>query len=147
METGDKKLYRRLYMRKWRDKNREKNDSYQAEWKKAHKAEVSLYNKLYRQAHAKEHREINARWRKNHPDRFDAGLKAAAAKRRYPGEITAADVLVVIERCDRKCYWCGKANLAGRDLTLEHLKPVNDLAHLTVACLSCNAARLALKGY
>jgi hypothetical protein len=138
---------RTLYMRRWREKNRAKNDRYQAAWKKAHRTEIALYNKLYRRAHAKEHRERNARWREANRERFDAGLKVAAAKRRYPGDLCVADVLAVIEKSGRRCHWCGKSKLKGRDLTLEHLKPVNDLAHLTVACLSCNAARLALKGY
>lgn len=86
-----------------------------------------------------------ARWKAANPELAIATSKANLAKRRYPntGELDGAMVLEVIRRAGGKCHWCGKENLKGRDLTLEHLQPVNQIEHLTIACARCNCAKLA----
>jgi hypothetical protein len=73
-------------------------------------------------------------------------MKACAANRRYPGHLTAADVEFVMERGKRTCHHCGKKNLRGMNLTLEHLKPVNDVRYLAVSCHACNVARIPNRG-
>lgn len=131
-----------LYMRRWREQQGEKYRAYMKAWRAAHKAKISAYNKQYQKEHAVEHRAINKRWRENHPERQVALGKAGAAHQRYPGTLSLYDVMSVIEKSGRKCFWCGKEDLKGRDLTLEHLKPVNDVAKLVVACHSCNCKKL-----
>ena len=73
-------------------------------------------------------------------------VKAASANRRYPGKLTWRDMATVFERQGRICFYCGKTDLHGRDLTIEHIKPINDPQFLTVSCLACNIARIQTRG-
>ncbi len=74
--------------------------------------------------------------------------KAASANRAYRGKghITLEDIVEVVKNSGRTCHWCNKKNLQGRDLTLEHLKPINDKKYLAIACQSCNFGRTVKYG-
>ncbi|HEV3303058.1 MAG TPA: hypothetical protein VG055_25625 [Planctomycetaceae bacterium] len=72
--------------------------------------------------------------------------KAASANLKYPGHLTADDVMAVFEKSKRTCCHCGKKNLRGMDLTLEHLKPINDVRYLAISCHACNVARIPHRG-
>ena len=80
---------------------------------------------------------------KRDPLRRSMGTRARFANSRYPGKITADDLLEVLKRDGNRCFWCGKEDLKGFDLTIEHLQPVNHTDHLTIACRSCNGKRMA----
>lgn len=56
------------------------------------------------------------------------------------------DRAAIIARDGRVCYLCGKSNLRGRDLTLDHVVPLfrggNHTAdNLRVACDYCNKSK------
>jgi hypothetical protein len=91
-------------------------------------------------------REFRQRWRAMNPDLSKCTRAAENANRRYPGTVTGADLMAVLERCGRTCHWCKKANLDRGDVTFEHLKPVNDPQHIVVACNSCNASKVQENG-
>lgn len=84
--------------------------------------------------------------RKKDPWKWSMQRKAAAANRRYSGRLTGSDVATVFAKANRTCFHCGKKRLRGRDLTLEHLRPVNDVRYLVVSCLACNVARIPIRG-
>jgi hypothetical protein len=119
---------------------------YMKRWRAANKARIKEWAKgWYRKNRVKE----IARATQRVADDYGRHLllcKVTKANLTYPGRLTLKDLLTVIERSGRRCYWCGKENLEGRDLTLEHLQPVNDVQHLTIACLTCNAARIQIHG-
>lgn len=112
-----------------------------AEWALANPQKVAEA----KQRHIDKNRARVARWKAENPELALATGKANLAKRRYPntGHIDGALVLEVIRRSGGKCHWCGKEKLKGRDLTLEHLRPINAIEHLTIACYRCNASRRA----
>lgn len=87
-----------------------------------------------------------AAYREANRDAVRMRARVRQANRRYPGEITSEDVLAVFERGNRTCVHCGKAELSGRDLTIEHLRPVNDVRFIAVSCFSCNAAKIPKLG-
>ena len=115
-----------LYMQKWRAANRER---------------IRLSRRAYYEAHKADEIANAMRHIYEHYGRFLLGRRAVHANRRYQGRFSVADVAAIFDRDKRTCYWCGRENLTGRSLTLEHLKPVNDPAHVVTACLPCNAAR------
>lgn len=119
------------YMKKWRAANRERllqysREKYAANREKAKAATIS--------------------WQRRNPDRVRLTNKVACANKRYPGKITIDDLITIIERDGRKCKWCGRKNLNGWNLTLEHLQPYNSLETLTIACFRCNASRCSKLG-
>ena len=81
-------------------------------------------------------------------ERSTFSRKAASANRFYRGKgvITVDDVSDVVKQSGRICHWCGKKNLQGNDLTLEHLKPINEKKYLAIACLSCNCSQVVRRG-
>lgn len=129
------------YMRKWRKKNGRKWKAYMKKWRSVNQGRIkSTRRRYYRKNRTIELASVKA-WQKTNPLRRKA-IKAAFIARRYPGRIDANLVLFIFKRDKRTCHWCGKKNLRGRQLTLEHLKPRNSKRTLTVACLSCNTRRL-----
>ena len=117
-----------LYMQKYREAKQEQIAQQRREYYEKHRDE------LIRQATQRA---------KNDPFRRQLRARALFANSRYPGTITADDLLAVINRDGRICYWCGAEELDGFDLTIEHLEPINHIDYLTIACRSCNAARKA----
>lgn len=89
--------------------------------------------------------EYMRKWRRDNPDLNKCRKAAETANRRYPGtgRVTGENLVAVVHRCNRTCYWCKKENLQGGDLTFEHLRPMNDPKHIVLACRSCNAIRLS----
>lgn len=130
------------YMRKWRDGNVEYAE-YMRRYRQEHRDKVYADRRAWRQRNRKRNAELASQWADDNPLLAACGRKAHSANRRFPGKLDARDVLEVIERSGYKCHWCGKENLQGADLTLEHLKPVNDKKHLAIACRSCNSSHKA----
>lgn len=82
-------------------------------------------------------------WAKNNSEIASLHKRASSANQAYPGQLAYADVVAIIERDGKICHWCSKTDLKGRDLTLDHLKPINSIGSITVSCLRCNASRWA----
>lgn len=146
MKTPEEKAARAAYMREWRNNNREellkkeqarrdKNREHTRTWKKEWYAKNS-------------ERVLNQQKARREADPWQALMyaKVNSANQRYPGKLKVAEVAEVFEKANRTCHWCGKKNLTGRDLTLEHLEPINDIRYLTVSCLACNSARILERG-
>lgn len=133
-----------IYMRQWRARKGEQWRTYMRAWREKNRERI----KATRSAHYEQHRdeEIAAavRYTTAHYDRHLFGCRAVNANKRYPGRLTRADVAFIFDRDNYTCHWCSKRNLDGRDLTLEHLKPMNDRQHIVAACLSCNSSRRSL---
>lgn len=123
-----------------------KDPDYMKKWRAANKDRIRQYRRKQYIEHREEQIAYSTRWGQENPERFSLQRKAVSANLRYSGKITTADVEAVIARCGRMCHWCGKQDLANRDLTLEHLRPINDPRHLVIACLSCNAAKIQIYG-
>ena len=67
--------------------------------------------------------------------------KVTKANRKYPGRITVHEVLNLIKESNFTCFWCGKQDLSGRDLTIDHVEPINDIKQIVISCLRCNILR------
>jgi hypothetical protein len=119
------------YMKKWRAANKEHLKAERRKWYETHRT-VEIANAR--------------KWIVDNHERFLILRKVIAANQRYPERITIADVDAVLERAGRVCCWCGKKNLKGRDLTLEHLRPFNRRDCLAIACRTCNSARITRFG-
>lgn len=119
------------YMRRWRAENADHRRAYQRKWYFEHR-DSQVAGAM--------------QWNRDHRLDYALHRKVAAAHARYPGRITVDDIRALLERQGWVCHWCKKEITKMRDLTLEHLKPVNDPQHITIACLPCNAARLPLFG-
>lgn len=118
-----------------------KDPDYLKNWRKANPDKVRAQQQAYYHRTKEDQKRRATAWQKANPERIALIRKARAANLRYPGRISSKDVDLVLQRNGTKCHWCGKPDLKGRDLTLEHLKPINDVRYLTIACLSCNASR------
>ena len=127
------------YMRKWRNGN-EDYAEYMRQYRQENRDKIASDHQAWRQRNQKRNAELAREWIVKNPVLAACIRKAQAANSRFPGRLTAQDVFEIIERSGYKCHWCGKENLRGPDLTLEHLQPVNDKRYLTVACRSCNGA-------
>lgn len=132
---------RTLYQRKWRENNPIVWKQYMKKYRIENKEKIAksrhewyLKNKCKKNKKEAERQRNNKEYTKLH-------WKASSANRKYHGTITAKDILEVIKKSGMKCYWCGKTDLSGRDLTLEHLKRVNNIKYIKIACFSCNASR------
>lgn len=119
---------------------------YMREYRKKHRAKVYADRQAWREANRERNAKLANNWYHTHLFIATCGKKAAAANKYYPGKLTTKDVAGVIEKSGRKCHWCGRENLSGQNLTLEHLRPINDIQYLVIACKSCNSARLHLRG-
>lgn len=122
-----------------------KDPDYMQKWRAVNAERIKQQRRAYYEAHRDRTKQEAMEWARSNRYRYALSCKAATANRRYQGKITIEDVETIIERCGRVCYWCGKADLAGRDLTLEHLKPMNDKSVIVIACHRCNCRRLHLK--
>jgi hypothetical protein len=137
---------RAAYMRAWYARNAEKCKKWTRRYARKNRAKVKERRRRYYQDHKEEIVEKVRVRRRRDPLKAASHGKAQAANRRYPGRLTAADVLSVIVKSGRKCCHCGKKNLRGVDLTLEHLKPINDVRYLAISCHACNVARIPHRG-
>lgn len=122
-----------------------KND-YLATWRAANREHLKAYRHERYLAHRAEEIANAERWTGSNYERHLIQLKVSAANRRYPDHITIRDVDAVIAAANRTCRWCGKRNLKGKDLTLEHVEPFNRRECLGIACHACNAARIPRLG-
>ena len=127
---------------KWRSLNQERWKAYMRMWRKSHVNQIKKNRKKYYETHRERENEQATKWQKDHKFRTAASWKASSAKKRYPGALVVEDVLEILKRDKMTCHWCGRANLNGRNLTLEHLKPFNSKKSIVVACLSCNCKKL-----
>jgi hypothetical protein len=128
------------YMRTWRARHPEYAE-YLKRWREANKEHVTAYRKEYYEENREENLRYAHEWQTSNPERFALQKRVNFANQRYPGTVTVSQLEELIERSARKCYWCGKTNLQGRELTLEHLRPTNAIEDLAIACSSCNATR------
>lgn len=139
-------MRREGYWKEHYEKNKEKLRLKSQKWKEKNRDKVNEYARDYYYANKDECNKKKDRWRKNNPEKATLHQKASTANRRYPGKITVQDIRDILEKQGRKCYWCGKANLEGRDFTLEHLRPNNSQEDVAIACLSCNTAKVHKTG-
>lgn len=78
---------------------------------------------------------------------YDAARHAneRAAKYGSPGVLTPEDVETIL--ASRTCHWCGRSDLTGRDLTVDHIVGLHDKSatntrdNLAPSCSSCNARK------
>lgn len=131
-----------VYMRKWREKKGEAWKEYMRKWRANHKAQVKANRKSYYQRTRQVEIDRAKNWASENPEKAKNIGRARKATIKYSGSIDAAGVKEIFERDNYTCYWCGKSDLKGRDLTLEHLEPINCKDKLKTACGSCNSARL-----
>ncbi len=144
--TAEDRAARAAYMREWRSRNLE---ACRVKERARREANLERERARGRESYARNREKVQVRtkaWAAANPWRALMLVKASAANRKYPGKVTGDDVAGVFERANRTCHWCGKKELTGRDLTLEHLKPINDVRHLVVACRACNSARILERG-
>lgn len=142
--TEEEERHRKAeYMRKWR-KDNEHFKEYQRKYREKNKARIAAQRAEHRRKNAKQIEERERARREADPFLFVCRKKAVKANKYYSDgpRLTADDIKAVVERCGWKCHWCGKKIEEPSDLTLEHLKPTNDLENLTIACLSCNSAKI-----
>ena len=128
------------YMREWRKKNKKAYRKYRFKYLEDNKEKLKEQAKKYYVKHRKELIRQATERQNNHPLK-SLRLKVVSANKRYPDRIKLADVLFVVDKYKNTCHWCGKKDLQGRDLTLEHLKPINKREFLTLACLKCNGSK------
>ncbi len=117
-------------------------------WRKANAERVAEYSKRYYRENKDKRNRASTLWAQSRRDRIQLISKAQAANQRYgsTGRLGVKDIEAVVERCGRKCHWCGKENLTNRDFTLEHLQPINRLEFLTIACQACNTGHAGENG-
>jgi len=120
-----------------------KDPDYMKKWREANKDKVRKQRKNYYEANKDRTKEEAVLWAKENAERVSFSNKAKSANQTYPGHLTVDDIAEIVEKSGRVCHWCGKENLEGEDLTLEHLKPTNDKRFLAIACNRCNAGKLA----
>lgn len=134
--------------KQWRIAHKDELNQRAREWRLANANRVKENRKCYYDAHKDRTKRDAGKWAKRHPERVTLRAKAIGANRIYghTGRLTTKEVETVVERCGRKCHWCGKENLADRDFTLEHLKPINDVNVLTIACHACNTGQAVKNG-
>ncbi len=125
---------------------RYRDPEYMAKWREANRERIKEYRKQRYLNHRKDEILAASRWISEHYDDFLLQRKAVSANARYPGTITTDDVRKIIEKCNGACHWCDKKNLKGRDLTIEHLAPVNNPDNIVLACFSCNCSRIPTRG-
>lgn len=132
------------YQKKWAEENRDKINAAGKRWRDKNKEK----RKIYRRKYYLKHQEFLKEYSNSHRDRQRSQLckRASRANKRYPGRITIKDIDFIVNRDGWNCYWCKKKIEKLNDLTLEHLKPVNKVEYLTIACLVCNCARLHKAG-
>ncbi len=133
------------YMREWRARHPEHRE-YMRQWRAENAERILAYRKQWYEEHKEREKETAYRWQDDNPFLVSLYAKVASANRTYPGTLTIEDVRDVVARCDGTCYWCRKVLTDRRDFTLEHLKPINDPEYLTIACRSCQSAKLAVTG-
>ena len=110
-KTDKQREYRREYMRKWREQNREKYNAWAKEYNK---------NNGYKwETHTKE-------WKKYY-----------SLKKKY--NLTEEDFLYLLEKQQNKCYICGKHNSdILRGLAVDHDHITGKIRGLL--CSKCNSA-------
>lgn len=126
------------YMRGWRAKNAEHSKEYMRQWRAEHREQVKASRRAYYFANKEKANAESTRWSKENPE----GPRASRANARYDGKLSHREVRAVFARDNFTCYWCGKEDLKGDDLTIEHLEPHNDAECITTACRSCNSKKL-----
>lgn len=96
-------------------------------------------------------RRVQAIYRRRHPE----AIRARRANARGSGDkIRAQQIVDMLQRQKRRCWWCGK-NIKGNDYHVDHVIPIarggsNDIGNLCIACPSCNlkkGARLASEAF
>lgn len=114
---------------------------YMLRWRESNRDHVAAYRKKYYEKNRE--KLIAAAMQRTHADypRFRWRARVAAANKRYPGRITVKDLDALLQRQGPACYHCGKTGLADRDLTIEHLQPVNNMRHVVLSCHACNCAK------
>lgn len=133
------------YMRGWRAKHPEYRE-YMRQWRAANAERLAAYRRQRYEANHEREIDLCVIWQNDHPVEAAIHRKVAAANKYYPGRITAQDVRDVIARVGWICCWCKEPIRRLRDFTLEHLEPRNDPACLSIACHSCNCAKLPSAG-
>lgn len=133
------------YMKKWRAKNSKTWSEYMKGWREKNKEKLKKDRKIWYTKHKEQENNQARQWIKENKERWALHTRRTHANRRYPGKLTIKDVEEIVLTNKRMCYWCHKTELKGKDMTLEHLKPMNDKRFIVLACWKCNAARLHLK--
>jgi hypothetical protein len=119
---------------------------YLKKWRAENKARIKEYAHKRYLEHREEAVQYALKTNKENPERHRLSSKIYAANSRYPGKITAKQFEEIVTRLGPTCYWCHKPGLSGRDLTLEHLQPINDPKYIVIACFECNAAKIPTRG-
>jgi len=120
---------------------------YMKKWRADHAEELKAARKANYAANREAEIAKVIEWRKRNPLTRILLSKIRFANARYPGKLTVAGLRSVLERCGERCHWCGKEPLIGTDLTIDHVKPINDPDCIVIACSACNVAQAAKYGY
>jgi len=134
--------YNRKYSDTWKINHSDKWKEYMQNYREKHKEQIRANRKAYYQLHKNDTKKYATEWHRQNPDKAEAINRVNSANKKYKGKLTAEMVRKIIIREKRTCHWCGKTNLHGRDLTLEHLERINDPEKIVLACFSCNAKRI-----
>jgi hypothetical protein len=135
-----------LSMRVYRTRHKKELQTYMKKWRKEHAEQIRKSRRRWYLKHAEEEKLKTQQWNKENPFEAKLARMVTKANRKYKiGKLTVEDVRKIVEKANFSCYWCKKEKLKGRNMTLEHLKPINDKQFLTIACLSCNSKQLSRK--
>src|SRR5947207_1417821 len=92
------------------------------------------YYQQWYATHQEEKRRKVRVWKEKNAFKRKCQVTARRACEFYPGTLTAKDVREIFERDNRTCHWCHRDDLCGWNLTIDHLKRINDVEHIVVAC-------------
>lgn len=131
---------REAYQKEWALRNRDKVLGYKKKWNHANKPRKNAWLRAEHAKNPEKYRAKVRRWRQRNPEKVRDNLRACSARRRAPGQITAAMARQIrIE--EPNCKYCGRPSKH-----LDHITPIchggtNDRANLQMLCASCNSRK------
>jgi hypothetical protein len=146
--------------REYYGKNKAEMNAKMRKWRKDNLEKAKAYNIKHYHSHRQERIEYSINWIKENPDKYKEYVRkhhqnhlpehAERQRRRYAQKINngceKTDYREIYERYNYTCQICGKENLSGFDLTIDHILPIakggpHVAENLQVACRSCNCRK------
>ena len=142
-------------LRRYRENHRDR----WAEYVRLHRAAVAETKHRYYKANIEKYREWSRRYYIDHPEKDRLYAIANPEKRRVlvrnrrarkrgnGGSFTAADILLIFQSQNGKCWWCGK-KFKGKEYHIDHRIPLarggsNAAENIVLTCPACNLRKQA----
>lgn len=126
---------------KWQRDNPDKVEGRRRRFHKARPEATAVYSRRYREKNLEKTREKDRRWRENNRDKMLAQVERRRARMmEAQGEFTGHDVIAMIKKTGRVCFYCGD-NI--KKFQIDHFIPLsrggtNWPDNIVISCRSCN---------